>query len=927
MTPAKHATLVLTLIFTVPLCAPAVAEQPPQRPFQIVADGKAVAAVVFSDQAKRTERYAAEELVKYLRRISGAELPIFPESSAQNLARNLICLGATRLADQAGVNPTRKQVGYDGYVIKAQDRLLIIRGRRPKGTVFGVYQLLEGLGCRFYGPWQYTEIIPKKKDLSVRPIHRLVKPAVTHRFTAVAATRWSFFFRKRFRQWLLKIGLSDPGPVAHAQTYGFHWFMPEDEYYDAHPEWYALHFGKRVKDSGDLCVSNPQMREEFARNVIAWFREHGDQTCAPINAHDGPARCQCDECAKLDDPRYPQDKMRRMLVFANDIARRVTGAMPDKKVGLYAYYAGAFKFPDDVKPHPAIMPCFFPQVHFDEQLPVIRKWTQFVDSIYLYYWIGMHAGEPVDWLDTSTYDNFATVIGLKTAVFYPEIVDWSPAGALQLYLMAHKAWDARFDVPRAQARYFKHAFGPAAATMRKYYLSLQKSFRQPHAKTEDGRFRPATIEKLNGLLNSATQAVAGLAPDYKRRTDQAGASFRVKADLAKCRALTNIYAATRNETDRIAAATAVEDAVAYLKTLRNDDVLWTDRFMGPPYLLYPRMRSVINDPPRTRFESPGPFKYYYDSMYEGHVTLADAVEAGNVYAQTGNTYLQPNSTGELVYEFLAPENAVFQSCLVRPCPAPPTALAQFSCEISTDAGATWTVLVDRPQKASEQIDISSFVKGKTSFLLRYRGRNSSERKQSFVDNPILEGTTVEATGPVKTITYWDGWTRPRPPIPPAERPEPSAEPAATLPAKIDLFRYETDLGCWAAYHQGLAYHTGKGHNDDSCLRMWENEGPGSSYIAAIPVQPGEKYTLSFYIHVTRGKAVVRTEADWKRLALSRPVTFEPTKTFRPGRVDIEIPNQPIDAEKQACTISFVHEGAGAEFFVDDVVLRRIPAKH
>ena len=53
-----------------------------------------------------------------------------------------------------------------------------------------------------------------------------------------------------------------------------------------------------------------------------------------VNAHDGPAQCQCENCRRLDDLRYPKDRTRRMFFFANDIAKRIRKVMPDKRVGL-----------------------------------------------------------------------------------------------------------------------------------------------------------------------------------------------------------------------------------------------------------------------------------------------------------------------------------------------------------------------------------------------------------------------------------------------------------------------------------------------------------------------------------------------------------------------------------------------------------------
>src|ERR1044071_10172273 len=88
-----------------------------------------------------SERYAAEELQRYLERISGAKLPILTDTGP--LASREILLG-----DNAHLRTLKQKIdfnklGPDGFVLRTEGGKLVIAGGRPRGTLYGVYALLD----------------------------------------------------------------------------------------------------------------------------------------------------------------------------------------------------------------------------------------------------------------------------------------------------------------------------------------------------------------------------------------------------------------------------------------------------------------------------------------------------------------------------------------------------------------------------------------------------------------------------------------------------------------------------------------------------------------------------------------------------------------------------------------------------------------
>ena len=68
--------------------------------------------------------------------------------------------------------------------------------------------------------------------------------------------------------------------------------------------------GQRIRDGGQLCLSNEDLRREMTRVVLAGLRRSASPTHISIAQNDGGRPCECAECRAVD---------------AEDAARRVGG--------------------------------------------------------------------------------------------------------------------------------------------------------------------------------------------------------------------------------------------------------------------------------------------------------------------------------------------------------------------------------------------------------------------------------------------------------------------------------------------------------------------------------------------------------------------------------------------------------------------------
>ena len=121
--------------------------------------------------------FAATELVTYLRRMTdqdlrvatvpvGAWQPLEVHATLSDAPPTTQPTLADRLAHQLKPVPPAFAIapGGDAFVWQTASGAAAIVGTNPRSTLFGVYDLLEELGCRFFSPDPDDEHIPRLND-------------------------------------------------------------------------------------------------------------------------------------------------------------------------------------------------------------------------------------------------------------------------------------------------------------------------------------------------------------------------------------------------------------------------------------------------------------------------------------------------------------------------------------------------------------------------------------------------------------------------------------------------------------------------------------------------------------------------------------------------------------------------------------------
>jgi alpha-glucuronidase len=138
-----------------------------EKELTLAEGGRSQYVIVVPENGSPSTRYGAEELQRFLHQMTGVELPIRSDQSP--LSAREIVLGPNAHLQPIGVDIDFDALGAEGYRIKTKGHHLIIAGGDLRGTLYGVYCLLEDhLGCRWFTPT--VSRIPKHQRLVVPSI-------------------------------------------------------------------------------------------------------------------------------------------------------------------------------------------------------------------------------------------------------------------------------------------------------------------------------------------------------------------------------------------------------------------------------------------------------------------------------------------------------------------------------------------------------------------------------------------------------------------------------------------------------------------------------------------------------------------------------------------------------------------------------------
>ncbi|MCM8824784.1 MAG: DUF4838 domain-containing protein, partial [Candidatus Omnitrophica bacterium] len=452
---------------------------------------------------------AATEIQKYIKRISGAELKIITED--QEIPADIstvLYIGHTQTAKKnrlkipSGFDASIRPDVYEeeGYIIKTIGNKIFIAGNEDgpyQGTIYAGYAFLEKLGCRWFFPGDWGEIIPQSSTLNAPLIDIEAKPDFAMRGIWLDG-RWGLSAqnRKIYAQWGKKVGFSSdytggqklypfPGDGYLAQV------LPPANYAESHPEFYAMDKkGKRnITPKTNpffamLCLSNQEMQKEYIKNVKEAFEgkkkyPNVSEIGIGISPPDGTPYCYCETCLAQSQnfkyPNYIHETMQSEEVFS--FAVKLADTFPDKFVAVAAYALremppqGLKLRPNMVVMYAPISCCVLHPNNADncwrriEMMSILKQWVKLTPHVWLYdYTPGLLVSGFVPERDVANFAINAPIykqIGLKG--FGRQGSNAMMATWISYYTSAKLMWDVNTDVEALKKDFYEKFFGKDAA--------------------------------------------------------------------------------------------------------------------------------------------------------------------------------------------------------------------------------------------------------------------------------------------------------------------------------------------------------------------------------------------------------------------------------------------------------------------------------
>jgi len=478
----------------------------PSHSVELVKEGKALASIVIAEPSPSPPvRFAAEELQRYVREMSGAALPIRTGAPA----------------GPALVLTVSEELGAeDAHRLKTDGDTLRLTGASPRAVLYAAYVLLERLGCGFCVPGEET--IPKRRSITAPQLDQTEIPAFPYRSQVdFPFTESPFEWNLALIDWLAKNRFNwyHPAPNAygepvvylkrrevitqelrkrglhlHVGGHTLHTWLPPERYFADHPEWFALvRKGRRWGRTAPLvCVSNVDVHRAIGENICLFLDKCPEVEAVDCWEADVSGFCECPNCLGIGSgPRPADEEVRRtayMMSYVNlinTVARIIRRRHPNVNLTGSVYAPGGLVAPlrcPDLEDNVAFITChmgrnsYVPLCESPTNLRLLTmdvSWRTKVEvTIYEYY---------NSWTNSGIYpcvNVMAEDLRLLRQLGFSRIeTDQGGWNAVNLYALARLLWNPDLEWEGLIAYFCRRHYGEAAEGMTNYWLGLERGLR------------------------------------------------------------------------------------------------------------------------------------------------------------------------------------------------------------------------------------------------------------------------------------------------------------------------------------------------------------------------------------------------------------------------------------------------------------------
>ena len=490
-------------------------------------DGTSKYRIVVGADAIPSERYAAEELQSYLLKISGVTLPIVTD--AEEAVEEEILLGRNMRLGEA-VDFTA--LSTDAFLLRTKGNKLIIAGDRPRGTLYGVYEVLEKLGVRWFA--DNVERVPTLERVELPALDETHAPAFAYR-----EVHWREAFRDPDFTARLRINGHHPKleekhgghlQVYHPFVHSMDSLVPPS-LFDEHPEYFPLIDGKRVGGYTERCLTNQDVLKIAVARVRQWLHERPNVTIIGVSQNDTPdGQCRCENCTALYEKEG--SPAASILSFANAIAEDIAVDYPQIKIDTLAYKSTR-KAPKTLRPHPNVIVrlcnievCFVHPIAEcpSEESAAFRKdiedWSKIAPTLYIWDYTTNFAHYQMPYPNLDALQPNIQLFAQYGATGVFEQGNSSPGGelsALRAYMLAKLLWNPHLDFEDTMNEFLIGFYGRSAGWVRAYLELMQEQVRDKDIFVT--RRTPPTSDHVNAAFIEKAEKILQIAEGEAENDD------------------------------------------------------------------------------------------------------------------------------------------------------------------------------------------------------------------------------------------------------------------------------------------------------------------------------------------------------------------------------------------------------------------------
>ncbi|MFC1805633.1 DUF4838 domain-containing protein [Planctomycetota bacterium] len=610
----------------------------------LVKDGKPTGEFVLPDPPAQAEVFATSDVRDWIEKITGAKVPILTKPSTTTNEK--IFVGT---AHAGGFREDLARLkGNDGFAVRRRGNRVHVFGSRPRGTLYGLYALLERntdlIFARpneefgtIYGKTPTLELTETDFiDIPVFLIRQLGPNWPKHRPTGV------WLLRNRDNRRDNRANYKGFIELDLCEQYNTNFAVPIARHAHEHPEYFGYDPVTKSRrfvrhGEGTMCLSTPGLPSIWAKglaeNVAAyearvgrkvelirvgpgdnWFCCQCKRCLAPLTLQDG-SRLECQDPNSIKDPLF---RSTQIMMFVNQAMATWKQLRPDTPIHLLAYIH--FAEPPRVPVHPDLRMWLAPYPTNNMHYPLLdprqpepwrrrfEKWLTMTSCLGFYEYF--HAKPSPEAFYAAA--NLRAVMRLpdhRHAIIYAEIDnDFGTAGIgdgefgwdvglMNRWVYTRLFWDPTQDVDALYRYFIRRAYRGAAPQMLAYYEMIKASWLDPENKTVTA-CHTSIAHVYKGLIVDR-----GLEPQCMRMLSEAEAASKHPHSRTLIRRMRAQYAGFSKSMARLIVAAAPEmatdagafDSLQWNKPVACDDFKGTSRTKTPTAASETTAVSAVHD--------------------------------------------------------------------------------------------------------------------------------------------------------------------------------------------------------------------------------------------------------------------------------------------------------------------------------------------